>query len=146
MPFKNKVIRNYVFVLIAACGLLLSAFLTGCDREDMLYNTWNLSSVLMNGEPLNDSLQFNVIPKYTYYTFFYVNVLEISTVALGSVAKTSDGYYAFIDHSTLLMEFTLLYEHYKIEAKIKKITRRELNLEYKDSAGNTYFLIFFSRT
>ncbi|MCL2290045.1 MAG: hypothetical protein FWC34_04985 [Bacteroidetes bacterium] len=110
----------------------------------MLYNNnWNLQFVSMNGEPLNDSLQLNVIPYFTYYTFFYANSLEVVTYSRGQYIRSSDGFYQFINSSTIKMRFTLLHKPYDIEAKIKKLTRKELNLEYKDN-GNTYFLKLFT--
>jgi len=113
------------------------------DREERLYGRWNLQTVLMNDEPLNDSMQFNVIPKWTNYKFFYMNSLDVSTVALGQPVSSPDGYYYFSNKSTLEMQYTLLYKRYDISAKIKKLTTNELNLEYTDN-GNTYFLQLFS--
>jgi hypothetical protein len=134
-------IRNtaFCFLLSAFC---LFAF-TSCDKEEKLYNYWNLQSVLMNGEPLNDSLQFNLIPYFTYYTFSYASSLEVSTFALGKFMSSSDGFYYFDSKSTIKMRFTLLYTRYDITAKIKKLTRKELNLEYEDN-GNTYFLKLYT--
>jgi len=114
-----------------------------CDNEDKLYGTWNLQTVLMNGEPLNDSLQFNVIPKYTDYIFFYENVLTVKTHALGAYVSSLDGFYYFKNNSTLYMKYSILYKKYDITAKIIKLTNRELNLEY-DDRGNTYFLKLYS--
>jgi hypothetical protein len=131
--------------LFSVFFFLVSAYLMSCDREETIVNTWQLSSVLMNGEPLNDSLQFNVIPRYTYYIFSYANILEVRTIVSSQVAISLDGYYSFADYSTLNMEFTLLYKKYSIKAKITKLTRRELNLEYEYN-GNVYFLTLFSRT
>jgi hypothetical protein len=110
-----------------------------CDNEDILYGTWRLQNVSMNGEALDDSLQFNVIPKYTYYTFHYQNSLNVSTYVLGAPTSSADGYYIFLNNSTIKMKFTLLYQRYEIKAKIKKLNRKELHLEYDDK-GNTYFL------
>jgi len=135
--------RRYSF---AFC-LLFSAFclfaFASCDREEKLYNSWNLQTVLMNGEPLNDSLQLNVIPYYTYYTFFYANSLHVQTYSHEQFISSSDGFYQFVNSSTIKMRFTLLYKRYDIEAKIKKLTKKELNLEYEDN-GNTYFLKLFT--
>lgn len=116
---------------------------TSCDREEMIINSWRLQTVLMNNEPLNDSSQFNVIPRYTYYSFFIENRLNVRTYALGQSTASSDGFYRFLNRSTIEMRFTILNEQYKIEATIKKLTRKELNLEYEDN-GNTYFLQLFA--
>jgi hypothetical protein len=105
--------------------------------------SWRLQTVLMNDEPLNDSLQFNVIPKYTYYQFFVENTLSVITYAQEEHIASSSGFYRFENRSTLEMRFSLLYKRYHMKATIKKLTSRELNLEYEDN-GNTYFLILFS--
>jgi len=118
--------------------------LVGCDKEDKLYGTWHLQVVKMNGAPLNDSLQFNVIPFNTYYTFFYANVLNIKTYSLGKTIESPTGKYYLKKNSTLDMQYSLLYETYNITAKIKKLNRNELILEYEDK-GNNYYLKLYSR-
>jgi hypothetical protein len=96
----------------------------------------------MNEEPFNDSLQFNLTPEFTYYTFNYANSLTVKTYALDQYTLSSNGYYRLVNKSTLEMRFSLLYRHYNINAKIKKLTQRELNLEYEDNE-NTYFLTLY---
>ena len=127
---------------------LLSVFcffaFISCDKQEMIINSWNLQTVLKNGQPLNDSLQFNLIPRYTHYNFYYANSLNVSTFASGQLTSSSNGFYEFTNSSTIRMRFTLLYQRYEITAKIKKLTRNELNLEYEDN-GNTYFLKLFAR-
>ena len=129
-----------LYILLALCSLFSFA---SCDKEELIVNRWRLQTVLMNGDTLNDSLQFNVIPKYTVYSFYYFNSLVVSTYVNEQQTSSSDGVYQFTSKSTIGMRFTLLYNRYEIEAKIKKLTRRELNLEYKDD-GNTYFLKFYA--
>jgi len=139
LPYKNKVIRKMVLFLLSAFCFLLSTFCISCDKEEMLYGTWNLQTVLMNDESLNDSLQFNVIPRYTYYKFFFANSLTVSTYALGKTTSSSDGKYIYKGNSYVKMNFTIFEKSYEITAKIKKITQKELHLEYDDH-GNHYFL------
>jgi len=124
-------------------GLIIFLAFTGCDKEEMLINSWNLQTVLMNNEPLNDSTRFNIIPKYTYYSFYYANSLTVSTLVNGKYTSSSNGSYRFADRSTLTMHFTLLYRTYDVTAEIKKLTRKELHLEYEDN-GNTYFLKLYA--
>jgi hypothetical protein len=131
---------NLLYIPCVICLFIL----TGCpgSREDILYGDWRLQTVLMNGKPLEDSLQYNVAPN-TRYTFFYFNSLTITAFVSGQPTTSFDGYYFFKDRSTLEMKYTLWYERYDITAKIKKLTKRELNLEYEDN-GNTYFLTLYS--
>jgi hypothetical protein len=129
------------FYLFTFLPFFLLTF-SSCDKEEMILKSWKLQTVLMNDEPLNDSLQFNLLTTYTYYTFFYANSLTVRTYALGQHTTSADGFYR-INKSTLEMRFSLLYNRYNISAKIKKLTRRELNLEYTDN-GDTYFLKFYA--
>ena len=133
---------NKIKITFAFLPFCLFTF-SSCDREEMIMKRWRLQTVLMNDEPLNDSLQFNVIPKYTYYNFFVEHSLVVSTYALGQYTASANGFYKFENRSTLEMRFALLYEQYDIKATIKKLTSRELNLEYENN-GNTYFLILFA--
>jgi len=140
--FAPSSLRPFSFSPFLLFTLLLFT-LSSCDKEEMLYNTWNLQSVTLNGQALNDSSQFNVIPKYTYYTFFYGNSLTVQTFAEGQITTSSDGFYKLSGNSTLEMSFTILYKKYIINAKIKKLTKKELNFEYEDK-GNTYFLKLYT--
>jgi len=108
--------------------------LTSCDKEEKLYNTWNLQSVSKNGEPFSDSTQLHLIPNHTYYTFHLANLFEV----YASGIKSHQGFY-LLENSSLKIRFTLEYRRIEIEAKIKKLTRKELNFEYKDKE-DTYFL------
>jgi len=110
----------------------------------MIINSWHLQTVLKNDEPYNDSLLFNLIPKYTYYSFYYANSLNVSTFVNGQYTSSATGFYQFTNNSTIKMTFTLLYQRYEITAKIKKLTRKELNLEYEED-GDIYFLKLFGR-
>ena len=96
----------------------------------------------MNDEPYSDSTKFNLIPFYTYYTFFYANSLEVRTFVSGRTIESAGGVYLF-ENSTIKMRFILEHQRYDIEAKIIKLTRKELNLEYEDK-GNTYFLKLYT--
>jgi len=69
--------------------------------------------------------------------------MTVSTYVLGLDISSPDGYYRFLNKSEIEMKFTLLYKRYEINASIKKLTKRELNLEYEDK-GNTYFLQLFA--
>jgi hypothetical protein len=130
----------YIILLISCfSGLFISG---SCDKEELLYGRWYLQSSLVNGEPLTDSTQYNILPKYTYYTFFYEQTLTITTYALRIVQNSTEGFYS-IKNSTLTMKYTLPPKRYEITAKIKMLTKRELKIEY-DYNGNTYLLDFFS--
>jgi len=129
-------------------ALLLFCFFTftSCDREELIVNSWNLRTVLKNGEPFTDTMQFHLIPKHTNYAFYYpqTSSLLVKTYALNQIATSADGNYYFKDKSTIWMRFTLLYKRYEIEATIKKLNGRELNLEYKDKEGDIYFMKLYA--
>jgi hypothetical protein len=109
----------------------------------LIGGNWNLQTVLMNGDTLNDPLQFNVIPKYTYYSFFYGNSLNVRTYAMNQITESANGEYRLKKNSKLYMRFNLHFKSYEINAKIKKLNRTELYIEYEDN-GNKYYLKLFS--
>ncbi|MCL1851193.1 MAG: hypothetical protein FWF70_07335 [Bacteroidetes bacterium] len=132
-----------LFGYLFACSLVLLFIFARCNgKEEKIYGRWRLQTVFMNGDTLNDSLQFNVIPKITIYNFFLGNSLTIKTYIMGISTTSSDGYYSFKNNSTINMKYTILYQSFDITAKIKKLTQKELNLEYEDK-GNKYFLILY---
>jgi len=136
LPFKNKYLTYiFCFLLSTFCFLLIS-----CDKQDMIMNRWTLQSVNINGQPI-DSLQmkYHLLPKYTDYVFFMESSLVVYTRINGQATASADGFYKFIDKSNIEMNFTLLNRKSIIKAKIQKLTKREMNLEYKDN-GDTYFL------
>jgi hypothetical protein len=61
---------------------------------------------------------------------------------MGMSLTSPDGYYAY-NKSSINMRYSLYEKKYDISAKITKLTRKELNLEYKDR-GNNYFLKLYS--
>jgi len=107
-------------------------------------NRWNLQSVTVNGEPIDSlTMQYHLFPKYTDYVFFYEGSLSVETFANGQFTSSADGYYEFANRSTLKMKFTILNKKNEISAKIKKMTKREMNLQYEND-GNTYFLKLYT--
>jgi len=106
-------------------------------------NRWNLQSVKVNGSPIDSvQMQYHLLPKYTYYYFFLETSLNVETIVNGQYTS-ANGMYKFVNKSTLYMHFMLHDKKSEITAKIKKLTRRELNLQY-DENGNTYFLKLYS--
>jgi len=135
-------IRHTLTLAVVLSSLLVLIVFSGCFREEKLYNSWRLQTVLKNNEPLKDSLQFHLIPNYTYYIFYYSNTLEVKTYALGQYVSSPEGHYYFVNHSKLRMRFTIMYNSYDITAKIKKLTNTELVLEYTEN-GDTYIMKLF---
>jgi len=135
--------RLLKMTIIVSC-FLFSSFCLSCDKEEMLMNSWTLQSVKVNGNPI-DSLQmkYHLLPKYTYYYFFLENSLNIETLVNGQYTASADGKYKFVNSSTLEMKFTLYDKKSEITSKIKKLTKRELNLEYEEN-GNKYFLKLYA--
>ena len=70
-------------------------------------------------------------------------VLNIDTYANGQYTASADGYYVFKNRSTLEMKFTILNQRNNIKANVKKITNKELNLEYKDN-DDTFLLKLYA--
>jgi len=123
--------------------LLFCFLLSACDKQERLYNRWNLQYVTMNGVEIKDTSQYNVIPYYTTYSFLYENRLNIYTYARGVFVETADGFYQRKKNSMLNMSFTIMNKKYDIKAKVKKLTKKEMHLEYTDK-GNKYFLKLYT--
>jgi hypothetical protein len=139
--FRAFVPSAFCFLIPAFC--LFASLFSSCDKEEKLFGTWRLQTVFMNGDTLRDSLQYNLLPKYTLYVFFLQNSFELNTVINGIHTTSTDGFYSFKNKSTINLNYTIRWQHYSIEAKIKKLTRRELTLEYSDN-GNEYLLILYT--
>jgi hypothetical protein len=97
----------------------------------------------MNNKPLQDSIHYHLLKRYTDYVFLFENSLNVETYAKGQYTASADGYYKFTNRSTLEMRFTILNQRTAITAKIKKLTNKELQLEYKEK-GATYFLKLYT--
>ena len=142
VPFENKGFRYKVFFLLFPFSFLLFCF-TNCDKEETLMNRWNLQYVSVNGSSLTDSSQYHLLTRYTDYVFFIENRLTVDTYAYGQYTSSADGYYKLSNKSTLEMRFRIFDQINNITAKIKKLNRKELHLEYTDN-GNTYFLKLYT--
>ena len=137
--FRRLEFKKISFLLFSF--LLFS--LTSCDPEETILGSWNLQAVSVNGETYTDSTQFHLLTRDTYYNFFYMNSLDVRTNANGQYTASSNGFYKLGKNSTLEMRFTILYQQNEFTAKIKKLTRKELNLEYEDN-GDTYLLKLYT--
>ena len=140
---KNRhLFRRLNFCFFA---LLLFCFFTlnSCDKETTLRNRWNLQKVFINGEEVSNSTEYNLLPYYTNYFFYYENSLNVSTYVKGEATESADGWYQLESKSTIHMRFTILHKRYDIKAKIKKMTKKEMHLEYTAN-GNKYLLKLFT--
>jgi hypothetical protein len=137
-PLKIRVLG----MLSAFCFLLLSLFMS-CNKEEMLINRWNLQYVRLNGNPLPDSSKYHLLTRYTDYTFLYQHSFCVNTYANGQFTSSADGYYNLEKQSKLYLRFSIHNQRNEFTAKIKKLTNKELNLEYSDN-GNTYFLKLYT--
>jgi hypothetical protein len=110
----------------------------------MIVGRWRLQTVLVNDEPYQDSTHFHLLVNITTFYFQYSNSLNVRTIANGKLTETADGFYKFEGNkSKIFMRFTLLWDYNEITAKIKKLTNRELHLEYEEK-GDIYYLKLFS--
>jgi len=139
--FLNKGLRNYI-LLFCASALLFFCF-SSCDKEDMLRNRWNLQSVKINGSAYTDSTIYHLLPRYTNYVFSHEHSLNVEAFANGQFTDSSNGYYKLEKKSKLFMRFTIHDQSNSFTAKIKKLTKKELQLEYSAN-GNTYFLKLYT--
>lgn len=140
---KNRHLLRRLTVLLplfATCFVLL-VNLSSCDREELIINRWNLQEVLKNDEPYEDSTQYHLIPSVTLYYFYYVNSLNVRSIY--SPSGTYDGHYHFVNPSTIFMRFTIKNQRNEFTAKIKKLTQRQLHIEYEDK-GDIYYLKLYS--
>ena len=107
-------------------------------------NRWTLQSVTINSTPIDSTqIQYHLLTKYTDYVFFMENSLCIDTYVNGQFTSSADGAYKFVNKSTLEMKFTILNKRKEITAKIKKLTKREMNLQYEEGK-DTYFLKLYA--
>jgi hypothetical protein len=135
--------------------------MTGCDKEDLILGSWNLQHVFINGEEIkepeepeeseepeksNKPEEFNLILNKTYYHFHVGNSLNVTTITNnGEPLSSLDGYYIFTNKvkSKIEMKFALKYKRYHIFAIIKKLTRKEMHMEYEQN-GDHYLLKFYT--
>jgi len=143
--FKNKGLRYYLSVFLFFCFSVLLLFcFTSCDKDEMIMNRWNLQSVTMNGKPLLDSSRYHLLPRYTDYVFLVEHSLTVDTYIRGNPTSSADGYYKLSKNSTLEMRFRIYEQVNHINAKIKKMNKKELHLEYSDK-GDTFFLKLYTK-
>ena len=135
---------SHLTPLFAFCFLLLSTFLS-CDKTEIVRSVWNLQGVSINDKEVTDSDEYHLKLFVTNYYIHYANSLDVRTVVDGQQWGTPNGFYIYnYKNKTLQMRFTLVDQHSEIMAKIKKLTRNEMRLEYEKD-GNIYLLKLFSR-
>jgi len=116
-----------------------------CDKSDILLGVWNLQGVSINDKEVIDSDEYHLKLFVTNYYIYYYNSLNIRTVVDGQTWETPNGFYNYNHiNKTLQMKFTLMDQRSEINAKIKKLSKNEMRLEYEKD-GNIYLLKLFSR-
>jgi len=145
-PATNIIISSSHHLIISSAFYFLLLFtFTSCDKSEILRGNWNLQSVFINDKEVTDSDEYHLILYYTYYYFFIQNSFNIKTVIDGQQWEAPNGFYIYnYRNKTIQMKFTLMDQRSEINAKIKKLTKNEMQLEYEKD-GNIYLLTLFAR-
>ena len=137
--------RKILFVLllgfVAVCFTSCYPEGTKISPEYRIINAWRVSNVYLNGESVeNADLQAN--RPGVYYNMYADHILTVMLYYNGQVRESTFSLWRLQDNNTqLALDFTILGHHYQYTAKVMKLTKKELIVEYDDEDHNHWRLV-----
>lgn len=132
-------VKFYIYFLIAASFLG-----TSCQKQktDRLEGYWHLQHVT----------QCDTVPKTflpgdnpgNYFAFFEDNTLSVTYVEGNNRTESFQGKWILESRNkNLTMNFLLIGKRYNRMYNVKKLTKKEIRLEYSDVNGDLWKFIFY---
>ncbi|MCR4737970.1 MAG: hypothetical protein K5846_07385 [Bacteroidales bacterium] len=137
--------RKILFAILLG---FVALFCTSCypestkiNPEYRIVNAWKVVHVYLNGETIEDAdLQAN--RPGVYYNMYADHILTVMLYYNGQVRESTFSTWVLQDKNTqLALDFTILGHHYEYVAKVMKLTKKELILEYDDENHNHWRLV-----
>lgn len=116
--------------------------------ESRLIGYWDLQNTYKNGVKLTEE-ECSVLPNkpesYTYYSFFYDGLMDVTSYISGVTQVSTFGTWKFTNkQKDLEITVKLKNRTYSYTAEIIKLSRKELKYRYVDNNGDTWQLEMYS--
>ena len=147
MKTKKSILLIFsALFLFTSCRYEDGPFLSFYTPEKRLITTWSLQKVYRNGEQTTTPEWYaNQIG--TYYTFHAYGPLVVTTYHNGTLRESYTGSWQFQNNEKeLKINFILLDVSYSYIAKIKKLSKTDLEYEYTDINGNLWRLVLYAQS
>jgi hypothetical protein len=138
-------ISLFLVLLLSACRYENGPFISLYSPEKRLINTWTVQKVFRN-EVATSNPEYLANQLGTYYGFHAYGTLVVNCYYEGTFRESYTGSWKFFDnYKKIEIQFLLLDVSYKYTAKIKKLSRSELEYEYTDDNGVKWRLIMYAQ-
>ena len=143
MKIKSKwwipLVTGLVALTLAACEPLFSL-------EYRIVGIWQVSHTYLNDVEIDSTEYIGYAPQ-TYYYIYADHVMSVMARYDGEYRESSFAMWvADQKKKTLNFQYTFFGREYDFTAKILKLNRNELTIEFDDEKGNHWKLQMFSRS
>ncbi len=142
----NKLAKICVALL---CGIT-AVLCTSCENlfsiDYRIVKSWQVSHTYLNGEEIDSTEYIGYAPK-TFYYIYADHVMSVMARYGNDYRESSFAFWvADQKKKTINFQYTFFGKEYDFTAKILKLTKSELLIEFDDEKGNHWKLQMFSRS
>lgn len=137
------------FFVVLICGIA-AVTCTSCENlfsvEYRIVGSWQVSHTYLNDVEIDSTEYIGYAPQ-TYYYIYADHVMSVMARYDGEYRESSFAMWvADQKKKTLNFQYTFFGREYDFTAKILKLNRNELTIEFDDEKGNHWKLQMFSRS
>jgi hypothetical protein len=132
--------------LFTSCRYEEGPYISFLSPETRLVGYWEVGKVLRNGEEYTETSDL-AHQKGSYYSFYIERMLEVEAIKDNYLQKSVTGAWDFQNHEKeIYMMFTIQNKKYSYTARIKRLTKYDLEYEYTDENGDVWRMIMNNRS
>lgn len=133
-------------VCCTSCRYEEGPYISFLSPETRLVGYWQVGNVYLNGEEYTATNDL-AHQKGSYYSFFIERMLEVAAIKDNYAYSSVTGAWDFVNkEKELYLFYTINNKTYSYTARIKRLTKYELDYEYTDEAGNVWRLKMNNRS
>ena len=142
----SKTAKIWVALLCGIAAIVCVSCENLFSIEYRIVRSWQVSHTYLNGEEIDSTEYIGYAPK----TFYYIYADHVMSVMAryGNDYRESSFAFWVVDQKkkTINFQYTFFGKEYDFTAKILKLTKSELLIEFDDEKGNHWKLQMFSRS
>lgn len=142
----SKLAKICVVLLVGITAVLCTSCENLFSIDYRIVRSWQVSHTYLNGEEIDSTEYIGYAPK-TFYYIYADHVMSVMARYGGEYRESSFAFWvADQKNKTVNFQYTFFGKEYDFTAKILKLTKSELLVEFTDEEGNRWKLQMFSRS
>ena len=142
----SKTAKIWVALLCGIAAIVCISCENLFSIEYRIVRSWQVSHTYLNGEEIDSTEYIGYAPK-TYYYIYADHVMSVMARYNGEYRESTFAMWvADQKKKTVNFQYTFYGKEYDFTAKILKLNKNELLIEFDDEKGNHWKLQMFSRS